>query len=92
MEPWSEVRTTVKEGKLSCERDISFCVYRVYVLKRAEGLKKSGRGGWVVVVVGLWRETERATKRYDRILILYTVLFLGRRGPDRREPITETGN
>ena len=52
MEPWSEVRTTVKEGRLSCERDISFCVYRVYVLKRAEGRKKSaggvGGGGGVV--------------------------------------------
>ena len=47
--------------------------------------------GWVVVVVGgLSQESERATKRYDRIL--YTVLFLGRRSPDRREPITETGN
>ena len=55
MEPWSEVRTTVREGKLSCERDISFCVYRVYVLKRAEERKKyaggvggGGGGGGVV--------------------------------------------
>jgi hypothetical protein len=44
----------------------------------------------VVVVVGLWQGTERATKRYDKTL--YTVLFLGRRGPDRKQPITETGN
>jgi hypothetical protein len=47
VEPWSEVRTTVKEGKCSCERDIYFCVYRVYLLKMAEERKgfAGGVGG-----------------------------------------------
>jgi hypothetical protein len=45
VEPWSEVRTTVKEGKWSCERGIYFCVYIVYVLKRAEERKRFAGGG-----------------------------------------------
>ena len=52
MEPWPEVRTTVKEGKWSCERDICFCVYSVYVAEKrkkiAGGVGGGGGGGGVV--------------------------------------------
>ena len=70
---------------MSCERDISLCVYRVYVLKRAEE-RKTKAGG----VGGVGNKPNEQQKRMTGFYV--TILFLGRRSPDRRQPITETGN